>query len=70
MESLALFRLSNGWRIGFWTDTWIGVSSLNVQFPKLFRIALLHEGSVAAHWDSSTLSWSLVFRRLMKEEEI
>ncbi|TYJ99817.1 uncharacterized protein E5676_scaffold446G00190 [Cucumis melo var. makuwa] len=60
VESLALFRLSNGRRIGFWTDTWIGVSPLNVQFPKLFRIALLPRGSVAAHWDSSTLSWSLV----------
>ena len=50
MESLALFKLSNGRIIGFWTDTWIGVSTLNVQFPNLFRIALLPRGSDAAHW--------------------
>lgn len=25
-------------------------------------------GSVAAHWDHSTLSWPIIFRRLLKEE--
>ena len=27
-------------------------------------------GSVAAYWDKSTLSWSIIFKRLLKEEEI
>lgn len=31
--------------------------SFNLQIPKLFRIALLPSGFVAAQWDYSTMSW-------------
>ena len=58
VEALALFKLGNGRRIAFWTDLWIG---LNLQFPKLFIIALLPSGSVAARWDNSIMSRSIVF---------
>ena len=40
------------------------------QFSHLFRLALQPNDSVAAHWDFVTKSWSLVFRRLLKDEEI
>lgn len=39
-------------------------------FPRLFRIALSSNGSVADHWDLELASWSIIFRRLLKEEEI
>ncbi|TYK13424.1 myosin-binding protein 1-like [Cucumis melo var. makuwa] len=34
------------------------------------RIALSSNGSVADHWDLELASWSIIFRRLLKEEEI
>ena len=52
-------------------ERYLGQSStLKELFPSLFRIALLPQGSVVDHWDHSTLSWSLSFRRSLQEEEI
>ena len=68
VEHLALFRLSSG--SDFWTDFWVGASTLKELFPSLFRIGLLPQGAVAGHWDHTTLSWSVSFRRSLKEEEI
>lgn len=31
---------------------------------------MLPNGSVAAHWGNATTSWSIVFRRLLKDDEI
>ena len=70
VEHLAHLKLGSGSRIGFWTDIWACLSTLKELFPSLFRIALLPLGSVADHWDHTTLSWSLSFRRSLKEEEI
>ena len=70
MEHLAHLKLGSGSRIGFWTDFWVGPSTLKELFPSLFRIALLPQGSIADHWDHTTLSWSLSCRRSLKEEEI
>lgn len=67
---LASFKLGNGCRIGFWTDPWISQLPLKVSFPTLVRITNSPSGSVQDHWDSSSSSWSLSFRRLLKEEEI
>lgn len=49
---------------------WADDIPLRSRFQKLFRITLLPNGSVATHWDHSTLSWSISFRRLLKEGEI
>ena len=70
VEILASFKLSNGRRLAFWADSWAGEIPLKIQYTKLFKIALLPNGSVAAHWDSDTNSWSIVFQRLLKNEEI
>ncbi|KAA0059964.1 hypothetical protein E5676_scaffold194G00030 [Cucumis melo var. makuwa] len=70
VDSLALFKLGNGHRIGFPTDLWVGNAPLKEQFFKLFKIAILPNGSVAAHWDFETSSWSLSFRRCLKDDEI
>ena len=47
-----------------------GEIPFNIQFPRLYRIALLPKGSIAEHWDSDLNSWAISFRRLLKEEEI
>ena len=49
---------------------YVGDSPLKYLFTLLYRIALLPHGSVADHWDLDTLSWSLSFRRSLKEAEI
>ena len=46
VEAFALFKLGNGRRIAFWTDSWVDDIPLNLQLPKLFRIALLPIGSL------------------------
>ena len=68
--AFSFFKLGSGSRIGFWTDFWVSPSTLKELFPSLFRIALLPQGSVADHWDLTTLSWSVSFRRSLKEKEI
>ena len=70
VEILAPFKLGNGRRVAFWADSWAGEISLKSQYPKLFKIALLPTSSGAARWDSDTNSWSIVFQRLLKDEEI
>ena len=67
---MATFKTGNGRRVAFGTDLWIGDLPFKSQFPHLFRLAQQPNDSVAAHWDFVTKSWSLVFRRLLKDEEI
>ncbi|TYK06564.1 hypothetical protein E5676_scaffold453G00250 [Cucumis melo var. makuwa] len=70
LETLTSFKLGNGNRIAFWSDVWVEETSFRTCFSMLFRVSLMPNGSVAALWDNSTLSWSIMFRRLFKEEEI
>ncbi|TYK00776.1 hypothetical protein E5676_scaffold420G00430 [Cucumis melo var. makuwa] len=49
VEPLISFKLGNGSRIAFWTDLWIDGLPLSIRYPQLFRIALLPNGSIAAH---------------------
>lgn len=42
-------KLGKGRRLAFCSDLWGGNFPLNIQYSKLFRIALLPNGSVAAH---------------------
>lgn len=70
VEALAVFKIGDGRRIAFWLDPWVDKISLKVCFPRLFKIASNPNGSVSEHWDLSTSSWSIFFKRLLKEEEI
>ncbi|XP_038903695.1 uncharacterized protein LOC120090219 [Benincasa hispida] len=70
VEILATFKLGNGSRIAFWLDTWEGHSPFNILFSSLFRITTLPNGSVADHWDNNIASWSITFRRSLKDEEV
>ena len=46
VEHLAHLKLGSGSRIGFWTDFWVGPSTLKELFPSLSKIALSRQGSV------------------------
>lgn len=70
VEALATYKLGSGNRIAFWHDPWLDHLPLKIRFPCLLKIALNPSGSVSNHWDSSSSSWSIFFRRLLKEEEI
>lgn len=60
----------DGNRVSFWNDPWIDYLALSLRFPQLYRVLQLPNGSVSNHWDVETLSWSVYFRRLLKEEEV
>ncbi|TYK31262.1 DENN domain and WD repeat-containing protein SCD1-like [Cucumis melo var. makuwa] len=51
---------------------WVGdiPLALSICSPKLFRIALLPNGLVADHWDHLISSWSIIFHRLLEDDEI
>ena len=70
VEILAVFKVGKGDRILFWLDPWMNSIALWIKFPRLYRIALPPKGSVTNYWDSSSSSWSIIFRCLLKEEEI
>lgn len=40
----AVFKLGNGSQIAFFHDFWISNASLEVQFPRLLRVASLSNG--------------------------
>ena len=69
IDVLVTFRLGNG-RTAFWLDPWESEIPFNSAFPRLFKIAILPNGTVADHWDFSLVSWSVIFCRLLKNEEI
>jgi hypothetical protein len=52
-------------KIRFWEDTWIGSSSLAIQFWLIYKIINEHEKSIAELWDGSTLKCT--FRRNVSE---
>ena len=70
IDSLALFKLGDGSRILFWKHPWMDNITLECKFPRLIRIALNPNGSISDHWDSSTSSWSIYFKRLLNDDEI
>lgn len=63
VEALATYKLGNGSRIRFWMDSWVDKLPLNVLFPKLFKVAINPQGSVADRWDNSHLSWPIFFQK-------
>lgn len=67
-EALPFFKLGNGSRIAFWTNMWVDVLPVGICYPRLFKIAILPNESIAAHWDRLISSWSITFCRLLKEE--
>ena len=70
VEALAVYKVGNGRRVAFWLDPWVDKSPLNTLFLRLFRISLNKSRAIADFWDTSTSSWSINFRRALKEEEI
>ncbi|KAA0056337.1 retrotransposon protein, putative, unclassified [Cucumis melo var. makuwa] len=68
--SFGQIQFGKGSRIAFWLGTWENATPFNIQFLRLFIIALLPKGSIAEHWDSQLNSWAINFCRLLKEEEI
>ena len=54
----------------FWKHPWVDIITLECKSSRLGRIALNPNGSVLDHWDTSTNSWSIYFRRLLNDEEI
>jgi hypothetical protein len=48
------WKVGDGKKIRFWEDTWIGSSSLAIQFWPIYRIVNEHRKSIAELWDGST----------------
>lgn len=46
------------------------IHSLKDLFPQLVNIASLPNGSYFEHWDGTSCSWKIFFRRLLKDFEI
>jgi hypothetical protein len=59
------WKLGNGRKIRLWEDTWIGSSSLAIQFYPLYRIINEHGKTIAELWDGYNLKVS--FRRDVSE---
>jgi hypothetical protein len=56
--------IGNGANKCFWTENWVGNSSIKVCFPQLYSISSQKEASVADLWSGAGgARWSLVWRR-------
>ena len=70
VEGLAVYKVGNGRRVAFWLDPWADNLPLHILFPRLYGISLSKGGAIADFWDYATSSWSINFRRALKDEEI
>jgi uncharacterized protein (DUF2235 family) len=59
------WKVGNGRKIRLWEDTWIGSSSLAIQFYPLYRIINEHGKTIVELWDGHNLKVS--FRRDVSE---
>ena len=59
------FKVEDGSRICFWSDTWCGVEPLKVLFSELYRITWDKEAFVANHLRvcNVAIHWELDFTR-------
>lgn len=66
------FRVGNGASICFWTDLWEGSSTIAADFPQIFRLSKLKDGSVQdhMHFQDGGYSWNLRLRRHLNDWEI
>jgi len=64
----AYFELGNGLLLKFWTDKWLGNTTLQEDFPDLFRIAQDPNSVIAANREG--INWDLRFRRNMHDWEV
>ena len=71
-ERFIAFKVGNGARTKFWVDTWCGDTPLNIQFPKLYRIARDKEANVADHMEQyhGTFLWQVNFFRVAHDWEL
>ncbi|WMV47268.1 hypothetical protein MTR67_040653, partial [Solanum verrucosum] len=64
----AYFELGNGLLLKFWTDKWLGNTTLQEDFPDLFRIAQDPNFVIAANREG--INWDMRFRRNMHDWEV
>ncbi|XP_026416934.1 uncharacterized protein LOC113312399 [Papaver somniferum] len=60
--------IHSGTRVSFWFDNWIGVDSLKIYFPDLFRLAKDKYSSVASHISNG--SWVFDFKIRLVDNEV
>ncbi|GKV51347.1 hypothetical protein SLEP1_g58014 [Rubroshorea leprosula] len=62
-------KLGEGNSVMFWRDTWIGVQSLAVRFPRLFLVSIDKEKRVSqmGNWIDEQWQWTLNWRRPLYE---
>lgn len=70
MENVEL-RISDGNRVKFWVDVWLGSSSLKSLFPRLYQLTSDKEISLNLQLScrDSTNTWCFHFRRPLLEWE-
>ena len=61
-----LWKVGNERKVRFWEDTWLGSSSLAIQFWPIYRIINEHGKTVADLWDGSNLKCT--FRRTVSDD--
>jgi hypothetical protein len=60
-------NVGNGKRIRFWQDDWLDECPLKIKFPRLFKINIKQEWSVA---ELNDVEWNFDFRRILGIEEV
>lgn len=65
-------RVGDGSNTLFWHETWLEALPLKVRFPRLFRLALNQDATVASHayWDGLYWAWSFSWTRQLRPRDI
>jgi hypothetical protein len=58
-------KLGRGNTINFWKDIWVGGTSLEIRFPRLFTISVQHDTMIhnMGRWEGGVWRWELLWRR-------
>lgn len=64
-------QAGNGSRIKFWYDKWVGGSCLKDEFPRLFSLSTVKDGSLSYFFERkfSSGKWNFCFRRPLYDWE-
>lgn len=62
--------IGNGSSTAFWLDTWFAGHIFKQTFHKLYLLTDSKNASIEEVWNASNCSWSLNFRRHLKDDEI
>lgn len=68
LKNKCSIKVADGSKTDFWKDTWLGIMSLQEEFPNIFNLMIYQNKTLAEQWTPQ--GWDITFRRLPNDWEL